>query len=93
MKTNFKKYINYNNFILKGFGGSCFKKDVLNLVYLSNYYNLPEVAEYWNQVITMNEYRKSRFVKNIFNKLFNTISDKTITIFGFSFKKNTKDTR
>ncbi|KAL6632506.1 nucleotide sugar dehydrogenase, partial [Neocallimastix sp. 'constans'] len=76
-----------------GFGGSCFKKDVLNLVYLSNYYNLPEVAEYWNQVITMNEYRKSRFVKNIFNKLFNTISDKTITIFGFSFKKNTKDTR
>ncbi|ORY33931.1 hypothetical protein LY90DRAFT_705054 [Neocallimastix californiae] len=76
-----------------GFGGSCFKKDVLNLVYLSNYYKLPEVAEYWNQVITINEYRKSRFVKNIFNKLFNTISDKTITIFGFSFKKNTKDTR
>ncbi|KAG4097434.1 nucleotide sugar dehydrogenase [Neocallimastix lanati (nom. inval.)] len=76
-----------------GFGGSCFKKDVLNLVYLSNYYKLPEVAEYWNQIITMNEYRKSRFVKNIFKKLFNTISDKTITIFGFSFKKNTKDTR
>jgi len=66
---------------------------VLNLVYLSNYFNLPEVAEYWNQVITMNEYRKMRFIKNIFNKLFHTISGKTISIFGFSFKKNTKDTR
>ncbi|ORY21971.1 UDP-glucose dehydrogenase [Neocallimastix californiae] len=76
-----------------GFGGSCFQKDVLNLIYLSNYFNLPEVADYWKQVITMNEYRKSRFIKNIFNKLFHTINGKVITIFGFSFKKNTKDTR
>ncbi|ORX99978.1 nucleotide sugar dehydrogenase [Neocallimastix californiae] len=76
-----------------GFGGSCFQKDVLNLIYLSNYFNLPEVADYWNQVIVMNEYRKSRFIKNIFNKLFHTINGKVISIFGFSFKKNTKDTR
>ncbi|KAG4097256.1 UDP-glucose dehydrogenase [Neocallimastix lanati (nom. inval.)] len=76
-----------------GFGGSCFQKDVLNLIYLSNYFNLPEVADYWKQVIIMNEYRKSRFIKNIFNKLFHTINGKVISIFGFSFKKNTKDTR
>jgi UDPglucose 6-dehydrogenase len=76
-----------------GFGGSCFKKDILNLVYLSNAYNLPEVAEYWKQVITMNEFRKMRFIKNIFNKLFNTITGKSISIFGFAFKKNTEDTR
>jgi UDPglucose 6-dehydrogenase len=76
-----------------GFGGSCFKKDVLNLVYLSNYFKLPDVAEYWKQVIIMNDYRKTRFVKTIYNKLFNTISGKIIAIYGFSFKKNTKDTR
>jgi len=63
------------------------------LVYLSNAYNLPEVAEYWKQVITMNEFRKMRFIKNIFNKLFNTITGKSISIFGFAFKKNTEDTR
>ncbi|OUM69270.1 hypothetical protein PIROE2DRAFT_65831 [Piromyces sp. E2] len=76
-----------------GFGGSCFKKDVLNLVYLSNAFKLPEVADYWMQVIKMNEYRKTKFIKSIFNKLFNTISGKEIAIFGFSFKKDTKDTR
>ncbi|KAL6632514.1 UDP-glucose dehydrogenase [Neocallimastix sp. 'constans'] len=76
-----------------GFGGSCFKKDVLNLVYLSNYFNLPDVADYWKQVIIMNDYRKTRFVKTIYNKLFNTITGKIIAIYGFSFKKNTKDTR
>jgi len=76
-----------------GFGGSCFKKDVLNLVYLSNYFKLPEVADYWKQVIIMNDYRKTRFVKTIYNKLFNTITGKIIAIYGFSFKKNTKDTR
>ncbi|KAG4102878.1 UDP-glucose dehydrogenase [Neocallimastix lanati (nom. inval.)] len=76
-----------------GFGGSCFKKDVLNLVYLSNYFKLPDVAEYWKQVIIMNDYRKTRFVKTIYNKLFNTITGKIIAIYGFSFKKNTKDTR
>jgi len=63
------------------------------LVYLSNAFNLPEVAEYWMQVIKMNEYRKKRFIKNIFSKLFNTISGKEIAIFGFAFKKDTKDTR
>jgi len=76
-----------------GFGGSCFKKDVLNLVYLLNAFNLPEVAEYWMQVIKMNEYRKQRFIKNILTNLFNTISGKEIAVLGFAFKKDTKDTR
>ncbi|ORX42451.1 nucleotide sugar dehydrogenase [Piromyces finnis] len=76
-----------------GFGGSCFKKDILNLVYLCNVFKLPEVADYWMQVIKMNEYRKTKFIKNILNRLFNTLSGKSITVFGFSFKKNTKDTR
>jgi len=76
-----------------GFGGSCFKKDILDLVYLANAFNLPEVAEYWKQVVLMNEYRKKKFIKRIFNRLFNSINEKEITIYGFSFKKNTKDTR
>jgi len=76
-----------------GFGGSCFKKDVLNLVYLSSYYNLPEVAEYWMHVIKMNEFRMMRFIKKIYNKLFGTVSGKHICVYGFSYKKNTKDTR
>jgi len=75
-----------------GFGG-CFKKDVLNLVYLCNSFHLTEVAEYWKQVIKMNEYRKEKFIKNIFNSLFNTLLGKRICVFGFAFKKNTKDTR
>ncbi|ESN91097.1 hypothetical protein HELRODRAFT_90436 [Helobdella robusta] len=76
-----------------GFGGSCFQKDVLNLVYLSECLNLPQVAAYWNQVIEMNEYQKRRFVDNIVHALFNTVCDKKITIFGFAFKKDTADTR
>jgi len=76
-----------------GFGGSCFKKDVLNMVYLCECLNLPEVAAYWQQVITINEYQRSRFTQRIVQSLFNTVTNKTITILGFAFKKNTADTR
>lgn len=76
-----------------GFGGSCFQKDILNLVYICEGLNLPEVAAYWQQVIDMNEYQKTRFSQKIIECLFNTVSDKRISIFGFAFKKNTGDTR
>lgn len=76
-----------------GFGGSCFQKDILNLVYICEGLNLPEVAAYWQQVINMNEYQKCRFSQKIIENLFNTVSDKRISIFGFAFKKNTGDTR
>ncbi|CAO3650051.1 unnamed protein product [Cunninghamella echinulata] len=76
-----------------GFGGSCFQKDILNLVYLSQQLNLPEVAAYWHQVVIMNEYQKKRFVKNIISTLFNTITHKKIAVLGFAFKKDTGDTR
>lgn len=76
-----------------GFGGSCFQKDILNLVYLCNHFNLPEVAEYWNQVIKMNDYQKQRFAKRIIETLFNTISGKKIALLGWAFKKDTNDTR
>lgn len=76
-----------------GFGGSCFQKDILNLVYLCESLNLPEVAEYWRQVVDINEYQKSRFVKRIISNLFHTVSNKRIAILGFAFKKNTGDTR
>ena len=76
-----------------GFGGSCFQKDILNLVYLSNYYGLPEVAEYWNQVIKMNDYQKNRFADKIISTLFNTVNGKKISFFGWAFKKDTNDTR
>jgi UDPglucose 6-dehydrogenase len=76
-----------------GFGGSCFQKDILNLVYLCEYFGLPEVAEYWEQVVRMNDYQKSRFVRRIVRTLFNTVSDKKIAIWGFAFKKDTNDTR
>lgn len=76
-----------------GFGGSCFQKDILNLVYICEGLNLPEVAAYWQQVIDMNEYQKTRFSQNIIECLFNTVSDKRISILGFAFKKNTGDTR
>lgn len=76
-----------------GFGGSCFQKDILNLVYLCRYYGLYEVADYWIKVIDINDYQKSRFSENIVRTLFNTIDEKIITIFGWSFKKNTNDTR
>ncbi|CAO3597165.1 unnamed protein product [Absidia cylindrospora] len=76
-----------------GFGGSCFQKDILNLVYLSTQLNLPEVAAYWQQVVIMNEYQKKRFVRNIISTLFNTITNKKIAVLGFAFKKDTGDTR
>lgn len=76
-----------------GFGGSCFQKDILNLVYICECLNLPEVAAYWQQVIDMNEYQKLRFSAKIIESLFNTVTDKQIALLGFAFKKNTGDTR
>ena len=76
-----------------GFGGSCFKKDILNLVYLCEYFGLPEVAHYWNQVVEMNEYQKHRFSYLIVEKLFHSLAGKKVAVFGFAFKKNTNDTR
>jgi len=76
-----------------GFGGSCFQKDILNLVYLSRSLNLPEVADYWQQVVVINEWQKHRFAKRIVQTLFNTITSKNIAVLGFAFKKNTGDTR
>ncbi|MPQ46446.1 nucleotide sugar dehydrogenase [Marinifilum sp. N1E240] len=76
-----------------GFGGSCFQKDILNLVYLCRHFNLPEVADYWEQVIKMNDYQKHRFAKNIIDSLFNTVSGKKIAFLGWAFKKDTNDTR
>jgi len=76
-----------------GFGGSCFQKDVLNLVYLCEALNLPAVASYWYQVIAMNEYQRRRFANRVINCLFNTVTDKKIALLGFAFKKDTGDTR
>ena len=76
-----------------GFGGSCFKKDILNLVYLCKHYGLPEVADYWEQVVKMNDYQESRFVRRVIKNMFNTVAGKKIAIFGFAFKANTGDTR
>lgn len=76
-----------------GFGGSCFKKDILNLVYLCECYNLPEVAAYWEQVVKMNEYQERRFAERIVRNMFNTVSNKRIALFGFAFKADTGDTR
>jgi len=76
-----------------GFGGSCFQKDILNLVYLCESFGLPEVANYWNQVIIMNDWQKKRFALKIIEKMFNTIAGKKIAILGFAFKKDTGDTR
>jgi UDPglucose 6-dehydrogenase len=76
-----------------GFGGSCFKKDILNLVYLCEYYGLSEVADYWEQVVKMNEYQEARFVSNMLSAMFNTVAGKRITLFGVAFKANTSDTR
>ena len=76
-----------------GYGGSCFKKDILNLVYLCESYGLKEVADYWNHVVLMNDYQMNRFSRNIVSTMFNTITGKKIAIFGFAFKKDTGDTR
>jgi len=76
-----------------GFGGSCFQKDILNLVYLCRFFNLPEVADYWEQVIKLNDYQKHRFAKSIITTLFNTVNGKKIAFLGWAFKKDTNDTR
>jgi len=76
-----------------GFGGSCFKKDILNLVYLCEHYGLPEVARYWDQVVKMNEYQEMRFVSKMVSSMFNTVAGKRIALFGAAFKANTNDTR
>ncbi len=76
-----------------GFGGSCFKKDILNLVYLCGYYGLTEVAQYWENVVKINDYQSTRFVATMVDAMFNTVADKKIAILGFAFKAQTGDTR
>ena len=76
-----------------GFGGSCFQKDILNLVYLCQQYDLDEVAEYWKGVIAINDYQKNRFANRIQQALFNTVNGKKIAFWGWAFKKDTNDTR
>jgi UDPglucose 6-dehydrogenase len=76
-----------------GFGGSCFRKDILNLVYIAQSYGLHEVARYWEAVVEMNEWQQARFVRNMLANMFNTVAGKRIAIFGFAFKADTGDTR
>ncbi len=76
-----------------GFGGSCFQKDILNLVYISKSFGLNEVADYWEQVIIMNDHQKRRFAEKIVKTLYNTVSGKKIAFLGWAFKKDTNDTR
>ena len=76
-----------------GFGGSCFKKDILNLVYICRNYGLQEVADYWESVVKINEWQEKRFVQNMLLNMFNTVAGKKITVFGFAFKADTGDTR
>jgi len=76
-----------------GFGGSCFKKDILNLVYLCETYGLHEVADYWRQVVAMNDYQQDRFVATMISSMFNTVASKRIALLGFAFKADTGDTR
>ncbi|MFN5561587.1 MAG: UDP-glucose 6-dehydrogenase [Opitutaceae bacterium] len=76
-----------------GFGGSCFRKDILNLVYLCETFGLPEVGAYWDHVVRMNEWQKQRFSARIVKTLFNSVADKRIAVLGFAFKKDTNDTR
>jgi UDPglucose 6-dehydrogenase len=76
-----------------GFGGSCFKKDILNLTYLCETFGLYEIAAYWESIVKMNDYQTNRFVQTITKAMFNTITNKRIALFGFAFKANTSDTR
>ena len=76
-----------------GYGGSCFQKDILNLVYICESFGLKEVAEYWHQVVLMNDYQKRRFAHTVVRQMFNTITGKKLAILGFAFKKDTGDTR
>lgn len=76
-----------------GFGGSCFKKDILNLVYICESHGLQKVADYWRQVVLINDFQQERLISNILKSMFNTVANKKIAIFGFAFKANTGDTR
>ncbi len=76
-----------------GYGGSCFQKDILNLVYLCGYYGLAEVASYWQQVVQLNNWQQQRIARLVVQKLFNTVNGKRIAMLGFAFKANTNDTR
>jgi UDPglucose 6-dehydrogenase len=76
-----------------GFGGSCFQKDILNLVYIAKSYGLDEVADYWEQVVIINDHQKRRFASHIVRTLYNTVSGKKIAFLGWAFKKDTNDTR
>jgi UDPglucose 6-dehydrogenase len=76
-----------------GFGGSCFQKDILNLVYLCETFGLNECAEYWNQVVSMNDYQKTRFTKQMVKSMLNTVTGKKIAVLGYAFKKDTGDVR
>lgn len=76
-----------------GFGGSCFQKDLLNLVYICRTFGLTEVADYWQSVVSMNDWQKKRFAQNMISSMFNTITNKKIVIYGFAFKKDTGDVR
>lgn len=76
-----------------GFGGSCFEKDILNLVYLCEHFGIPEVAHYWESVLKLNDWQKRRFADQVVDAFFNTINDKLISVLGFAFKKDTNDTR
>merc|ERR1712203_1187619 len=76
-----------------GFGGSCFQKDILNLVYICEQFGLTEVAQYWQQVVNMNDYQKQTFAQRIIEAMFNTVTNKKICVFGFAFKKDTGDVR
>jgi UDPglucose 6-dehydrogenase len=76
-----------------GFGGSCFKKDILNLAYLAETHGLREAADYWRQVVSFNDYQERRFVRAMVQAMFNTLSGKRIAIFGFAFKADTSDVR
>jgi UDPglucose 6-dehydrogenase len=84
-----KKFLNASI----GFGGSCFKKDILNLVYICRHYGLNEVADYWDSVVKINDFQKERFVVNMLTAMFNTLVNKKICLLGFAFKANTGDTR
>jgi UDPglucose 6-dehydrogenase len=76
-----------------GFGGSCFQKDILNLVYLCGHYGLHEVAAYWQSVVELNAWQQHRIARLVVQKLFGTVTGKRIAILGFAFKADTNDTR
>ena len=76
-----------------GFGGSCFKKDILNLVYICESYGLERVARYWESVVEINEWQENRFIQSMLSNMFNTVAGKRVALFGFAFKANTGDTR